>query len=141
MDLLARWDESSTMSPSPHGQKRSSKTLSLSELQGQVGRLVGRYRAQLEMSPTVAVLDLVSEMGEVAKAILEATDYGRSKGKHFARPQLEEELGDVLYSVILLANSVGIDLAVSLQATLRKIEHRIRTQGHAGSGQRSPHSR
>lgn len=128
------------MSPSPRGEKRSGKAPSLCELQGQVGRLVGRYPAQLDMSPEVAVLDLVSEIGEVTKTFLEAANYERSK-RELANSQLEKELGDVLYSVILLANSVGIDLTAALQATLRKIERRIRTQGHAGSGQRRPRSR
>lgn len=129
------------MSPSTSTGSRSKKALRLSESQAQVARLVAHYPEQLTMSPAVALLDVVSEMGEVAKALLETNDYGRSTRTRLAHKRLTEELGDVLYSIILLANSVGIDLAVSLQATLRTIEQRIRTQGHAGSGRRRTRSR
>lgn len=137
----ARWDKAGMMSAALSPRRRRNRVFDVADSQSQVAKLVACYPKELKMSPSLAALDVVSEIGEVAKAILEATDYGRSKRKPFSKAQLKEELGDVLYSIILLANSVGIDLTLSLQAALRKIEQRVRTQGHAGSRRRGPNSR
>ena len=56
----------------------------------------------MEMSPESRLLDLVSEVGEAAKAILKETDYGRTEfqpnsrmggrvGRHPVRPHLPRQ--------------------------------------------------
>ncbi len=59
------------------------------------------HRRHLLYDPTVHALDVVSEAGEVAKEVLLAADYGRRVFQ--PRPELVDELGDLLYSVLALA--------------------------------------
>ncbi len=81
--------------------------------------------------PGVHLLDLLSELGEVAKEWLLATDYGNQPPEH--RPELESELGDALYSLCLVAESAEIDLDSALTTTLAKYERRFASKGNIGS--------
>lgn len=76
------------------------------------------------------VLDTMSELGEVAKEILKMSNYGRKPIKY--REELKSELGDVLYSLITIANTFDIDLEDALRQVLEKYEKRL-TKGSAGS--------
>jgi NTP pyrophosphatase (non-canonical NTP hydrolase) len=76
----------------------------------------------LSHPPSVYVLDLMSELGEVAKEILLVTDYGERPFQ--PDPNLQSELGDILYSLCQLANCVDIDLDNAFTATLVKYERR-----------------
>jgi len=85
-------------------------------------------------SPGVYALDLLSELGEVAKEILLATDYGkRPLPTQFNQSDLAGELGDALYSLCLLAHASGIDLEAAFATTLTKYEQRRQQQGNPGS--------
>ncbi|MBK6324657.1 MAG: MazG-like family protein [Chloroflexi bacterium] len=88
-------------------------------------------KQNLSHSPSVYVLDLISEVGEVAKEILLATDYGERPFQ--PQPALTGELGDVLYSLCLLATAVHIDLNEALTITLQKYANRQQAKGHIGS--------
>ena len=79
------------------------------------------------------LLDLVSEVGEVAKEVLKGSDYGRQTFRPTAA--WAEELGDVLFSLTCVANSTGVDLAAALETALTKYARRLAQQGGAGSGQ------
>ncbi|AFZ67269.1 putative pyrophosphatase [Deinococcus peraridilitoris DSM 19664] len=86
----------------------------------------------LEAGPVTRLLDLLSELGEVAKAHLNATDYG-------ARPfvpgeQWAGELGDTYFSLLCLAHASGVDLDAALHVVLAKYRRRLEQQGHTGSG-------
>jgi len=81
--------------------------------------------------PTTHALDLVSEVGEVAKEVLLATDYGRRPPQF--RPELVDELGDALYSLLVLAEACGVDAGGALIAALEKYERRLAERGGAGS--------
>lgn len=85
----------------------------------------------LDHSAGVYALDVLSELGEVAKEILLATEYGARPARF--RPELADELGDVLYSLCLLATAVEVDLDDALTTTLQKYEQRWRSEGHPGS--------
>ncbi|MBU4000492.1 MazG-like family protein [Patescibacteria group bacterium] len=76
------------------------------------------------------VLDTMSELGEVAKEILKMSDYGRKPLEY--RKELKSELGDVLYSLITLANTFDIDLEDALNQVLEKYKKRLK-KGSAGS--------
>ncbi len=82
-------------------------------------------------SASVYALDLMSELGEVAKEILLASDYGQQPPQF--SPDIAAELGDVLYSLCLLATAVDVDLDTALVQTLNKYEGRRRQKGHPGS--------
>jgi NTP pyrophosphatase (non-canonical NTP hydrolase) len=75
-------------------------------------------------------IDLQSEIGEVGKEILKSTEYGRTP---FAKSEnFDGELGDVLFSLICIANTTGCDLQASLESVLKKYESRLK-KGGAGS--------
>src|SRR3712207_4177882 len=77
-------------------------------------------------------LDLASEVGELAKEILEGTAYGRAP---FEVPEgWTGELGDALFALVCLANSTGVDLEAALNAALEKYRERLAFGGDAGSG-------
>ncbi len=77
------------------------------------------------------MLDLTSEIGELAKVILEATDYGRRDFHPYVA--WGEELGDVLFSLTCLANSTDIDLLEALRGAMTKYQARLARRGVAGS--------
>ena len=85
--------------------------------------------------PVVHALDLASEVGEVAKEVLLATDYGRraSLSRFQLGDELGDELGDALYSLLALAEVCGVDAGAALGAALEKYERRLAERGKAGS--------
>lgn len=85
----------------------------------------------LSHAPKIHTLDLVSEVGEIAKALLEASDYGESPCQ--STLALEEELGDAFFSLIALAESLDVDLETALEKALAKYESRLTEKGHTGS--------
>ena len=87
----------------------------------------------MESSAEHRVLDTMSELGEVAKEILKMSDYGRKRRKPIEHKEgLKSELGDVLYSLITIANTFNIDLEDALQQVLKKYERRMK-KGSADS--------
>lgn len=94
--------------------------MELKELQRKVKEL--SQKLNLVNSPELCGLDLASEAGEIAKEILELTNYGRRD--HIYNPDLERELGDALYSLIAIANIYDIDLEEKLLESLEKYKKR-----------------
>jgi len=76
------------------------------------------------------ILDLVSEVGEVAKDASKSTGYGE-------RPEdieiKKDEIGDVLFSLLALAESLDIDSDEALKMAIEKYESRIETKGSPDS--------
>jgi len=97
--------------------------------QRRVAAFMRRHR--LLHDPATHALDLISEVGEVAKQVLLATDYGRRPPQF--RPELADELGDALYSLLALAEAGGVDGDDALRAALEKYQRRIEEREGAGS--------
>jgi NTP pyrophosphatase (non-canonical NTP hydrolase) len=76
------------------------------------------------------ILDLVSEVGELSKDVLKMSNYGREEFK--LNSEVELELGDVLYSLITVANSLNVSLEEALEKVVDKYEKRLK-KGSAGS--------
>ena len=68
-------------------------------------------------------LDLVSEVGELAKEILLATDYG--KRAYQKSTTITNEVGDIAFALICVANSLEIDIEHALSDSLSKYTNRI----------------
>lgn len=102
----------------------------MKDLQNKVQEFVKKHN--LTHIPEISALDLVSEMGEVAKEILKSGNYGKITPQKSG--EMESELGDALYSLITLANSLNIDLDKALNLVLKKYEKRIKNSNSAGSG-------
>lgn len=86
---------------------------------------VAEFAAEKNVSvdlPT-RMLDLVAEVGELASEALKGTHYGRKTWQPTA--QWPEELGDLLFSLICVANLTGVDLDRCLAETLAKYEARV----------------
>ncbi len=99
-------------------------------LQGSVAAFVEEYG--LEAPVHARALDLASEVGELAKEVLEGTDYGRAP---FEAPEgWTAELGDALFALVCLADSTGVDLEAALVGALEKYRERLALGGDAGSG-------
>ncbi len=84
----------------------------------------------LDTGAEFRALDLVSEVGEVAKEILKMTDYGKAEAR--PREELKGELGDVLFALVALANQLDVDLEEALEIVLDKYALRLE-KGSAGS--------
>lgn len=85
----------------------------------------------LVASPEHRLLDVVSELGEVAKEVLKSTDYGRKE--FHSTEDFADEMGDALFSLIALANAAHVDLNTALETVLRKYDKRSQ-KGDIGSG-------
>jgi NTP pyrophosphatase (non-canonical NTP hydrolase) len=86
----------------------------------------------IEASPLFRLLDLSSELGEIAKEFLHITNYGKDLNI-IKTEALEAELGDALFSLICLANSLDINLESSLAKVMEKYAMRIKQTGNPGS--------
>ena len=102
-------------------------------MQNKVKEFNNAKNCHKEPMPVYARLcDVQSEMGELAKEYLKATDYGT---KPFAiTPDFELEFGDVLYSLLSLATETGIDANCCLDKILDKYQKRINKNKTLGSG-------
>lgn len=85
---------------------------------------------KMEAPVEYRVLDTVSELGEVAKEILIMSDYGKQPIKY--REEFKSELGDVVFSLVAVANALDIDLEQAVDEALSKYEKRL-AKGSAGS--------
>jgi NTP pyrophosphatase (non-canonical NTP hydrolase) len=97
--------------------------------QRQVAAFLRRH--ELSHDPATHALDLVSEVGELTKELLQATDYGQ-RSSQLGSGALEE-FGDVLYSLLALAEVCDVDADEALGSALRKYERRLAERGEVGS--------
>ena len=98
--------------------------------QRRVAEFVARH--DLETPPEFRLLDLVSELGEVAKNAAESTDYGDDP----ASLDLDsDEIGDVLFALLALAESVDVDVGDALDEAIVKYEARLDEDGSPASGE------
>ncbi|MFP4345243.1 MAG: MazG nucleotide pyrophosphohydrolase domain-containing protein [Anaerolineales bacterium] len=87
----------------------------------------------LEVPVSARLLDLVSEVGELAKEALKGSEYGC--GPFTGTEGWAAELGDALFSLACVANSTDVNLNAALEAMLAKYEIRLATRGDAGNGE------
>ncbi len=86
---------------------------------------------KLEMTIEHNFLDLSSELGELAKEILKLRHMGVNDAE--SQRKMILEFGDVFYSLVNIANQMGIDLERALNFSLEKYEDRIKETGSPGS--------
>lgn len=103
---------------------------SLTDLQEQVAAFTQSHSLNADLPSRL--LDLLSELGELAKEALKGSDYGKTP--HIITDSWHEELGDVFFSLICLANQTGVDLEESLTKVLAKYQQRIDERATAASG-------
>lgn len=76
----------------------------------------------LRAPPAFRLLDLVSEVGELAKAAAESTDYGDRPG---AIDVPDDEIGDASFALLALAESLDVDAGEALEKAISKYEQRL----------------
>jgi len=90
----------------------------LTGMQKQVDDFISQYKAGY-FHPTEQMLRMTEEVGELAREINH--HFGPKKKKENEEPkELSEEMGDVLFVLISLANSLDINLENSFSQTMKK---------------------
>ncbi len=94
---------------------------------------VNQFAKEKGLNATVAIriIDLASEVGELSKEVLKSTDYGNKT--FITTESFKEELGDVLFSLVCVANEAKVDLQACLQGVLDKYNKRFEGKGSIAS--------
>ncbi len=77
------------------------------------------------------ILDIASELGEVAKEYLKHSKYGTQKFE--LAQSFKEEYGDVLYALLSLADELEINSEECLNISLNKLKSRMEKNNSMGS--------
>ncbi|WP_088010673.1 nucleotide pyrophosphohydrolase [Gottfriedia acidiceleris] len=94
----------------------------MKEMQNEVDTYIGQFKEGY-FSPLAMMARLTEEMGELAREINHT--YGEKPKKKTEKEKLiEEELGDVLFVMICLANSLNIDLQEAHDIVMKKFNTR-----------------
>lgn len=99
----------------------------------EVQDLIKKFTEEKNMNSSVniRIIDLASEVGELSKEVLKGTHYGR---KEFQKTEeWDSEIGDVLFSLICIANETKTNLEDCLKYVLDKYEKRFANKGDLGS--------
>lgn len=94
------------------------------DLQLEVAEFVARHNLQTDVASRM--LDLTSEVGELAKEVLTATNYGKTP--FVPKPAWLDEFGDVLFALLCLADLTDVNPADALRMALAKYEKRMSAQ-------------
>ncbi|MFC4617786.1 nucleotide pyrophosphohydrolase [Camelliibacillus cellulosilyticus] len=94
----------------------------MAAMQAAVDRYISQFKEGY-FSPLALTARLTEELGELAREI---NHYYGEKPKKTSEPEktVEEELGDLLFVIICLANSLNINLANALELVLDKFQTR-----------------
>ena len=91
--------------------------MTIKEAQASVDKWIKEYGIRY-FSELTNMACLTEEVGELARVI--ARTYGDQSFKAGEKPNLGEEMADVLWVLICLANQTGIDLTEELQKSFDK---------------------
>ena len=93
--------------------------MTLTEYQKQIDDILQGYEKPY-WEPLSNLARLIEEVGEVARILNH--EYGDKPKKADEKPDdLSDEIGDVLWSVICLANSQGVNLEKTIQRSIDKL--------------------
>ncbi|HLQ39819.1 MAG TPA: nucleotide pyrophosphohydrolase [Tetragenococcus sp.] len=98
------------------------KEQSLRAMQTEVDEYIQQFKDGY-FSPLAQMARLTEEVGELAR---EVNHYYGEKSKKSTEPQktVKEELGDVLFVTMIMANSLGIDLTEVFKENMEKFNQR-----------------
>ncbi|MBQ6227385.1 MAG: nucleotide pyrophosphohydrolase [Prevotella sp.] len=91
--------------------------MTLKEAQRQVDKWIRTYGVRY-FSELTNMACLTEEVGELARVM--ARKYGDQSFKNGEKEQLGEEMADILWVLICLANQTGVDLTEEFQKTMEK---------------------
>lgn len=99
--------------------------MTIKEAQQMVDEWIHRYGVRY-FSELTNMACLTEEVGELARVM--ARSYGDQSFKPGERPNLGEEMADVLWVLLCLANQTGVDLTDELRKSFEKKTHRDATR-------------
>ncbi|MCL2572592.1 MAG: hypothetical protein FWE11_09335 [Defluviitaleaceae bacterium] len=85
----------------------------------------------LEHPVEIRFIDLASEIGELGKELLKISNYGKDACQPSS--DISGEIGDVLFSLACIANSLDIDLEDALASAISKYHARFAIAGSISS--------
>ena len=91
--------------------------MTLQEAQQQVDRWIKQYGVRY-FSELTNMAVLTEEVGELARVM--ARKYGDQSFKQGEKDNLDEEIADVLWVLICIANQTGVDLTRALERSIEK---------------------
>lgn len=95
--------------------------MTLREAQNQVDEWIREYGVRY-FSELTNMACLTEEVGELARVI--ARKYGDQSFKAGEKDNIGEEMADVMWVLLCLANQTGVDLTAEFEKTMRKKTHR-----------------
>lgn len=99
--------------------------MTIQEAQQRVDEWIRQYGVRY-FSELTNMACLTEEVGELARVV--ARTYGDQSFKAGEKPNLGEEMADVLWVLICLANQTGIDLTAELEKSFEKKTRRDTTR-------------
>lgn len=91
-------------------------------------------KSKTDTTALIRLADISSELGEVSKEVLKASDYGRDTPILEDNASFKEEYGDLLFAVLALGVENDVDPSDALELVLKKYNTRLEKKGHIGSG-------
>ncbi|MCL2364977.1 MAG: hypothetical protein FWC71_09995 [Defluviitaleaceae bacterium] len=95
-----------------------------------VDAFIREYGLQTDVQ--TRLIDLVSEIGELGKEMIVATEYGKKELN--VTKKIESEVGDCLFSLLALCQVLDVDAAMALDGALAKYAQRFTHKGSISSG-------
>lgn len=111
--------------------------MTLEEAQKQVDQWVKTYGVRY-FSELTNMTVLTEEVGELARVM--ARKYGDQSFKEGEKDNLDEEIADVLWVLLCIANQTGVDLTTALQKSMDKKTKRD-NQRHINNPKLKEHGR
>ena len=111
--------------------------MTLEEAQKQVDQWVKTYGVRY-FSELTNMAVLTEEVGELARVM--ARKYGDQSFKEGEKDNLDEEIADVLWVLLCIANQTGVDLTTALQKSMDKKTKRD-NQRHINNQKLKEHGR
>lgn len=99
--------------------------MEIKEAQQQVDRWIKEYGVRY-FSELTNMACLTEEVGELARVI--SRTYGDQSFKPGEKPNLADEMADVLWVLICLANQTGVDLTQAFEENMKKKTKRDKTR-------------
>lgn len=99
--------------------------MEIKEAQQQVDRWIKKYGVRY-FSELTNMACLTEEVGELARVI--SRTYGDQSFKPGEKPNLADEMADVLWVLICLANQTGVDLTQAFEENMKKKTKRDKTR-------------
>ena len=81
----------------------------------------------LETQPAFSLLDVMSELGEVAKLLLHSTNYGQHP-EAADSAQMREAIGDLMFAVAYLSTLYDVDPEAALWESVRKFKSKLQSR-------------